>query len=308
MCNWKFWMMGVLVMANLGGEAQAGLFSTTCAKRSVGDAYTDANAVALARAATRGDADEIARLAAQSPKLVNHVENETVPPLFWAICADSVEGFEALLKAGANPNFPASGHGPGDGRGHGRRENGLIIRKGNTPMLIAAESGNEKFLRLAITYGGDLNAKSGEDQPNRPLLMAAYYGLKENLQILLEAGADINVVDEGGETAPLYAIFAGGRFDIAIWLLEQGYSHDLQRLGGGRGPGGERNGHATLERATDRHAARAWRDLPGLGSLQARICRSGSAAGGRGRHHPGAQESLPLSHEEKMRKILKKPV
>ncbi|MEO3956989.1 hypothetical protein ABH309_21350 [Chromobacterium piscinae] len=136
--------------------AEAGLWGTTCARRSLDEAYRNPQAVALAKAAVRGDAETVARLAATTPGLVNTLEDGAVPPLLWAICADNVEGFEALLKAGADPNLGGSGHGPGDGKGHGRKENGTIIREGWSAMLLAAGSGNPAFLRLALRYGGDV--------------------------------------------------------------------------------------------------------------------------------------------------------
>ncbi|ERE16316.1 hypothetical protein O166_03765 [Pseudogulbenkiania ferrooxidans EGD-HP2] len=194
------------------------------------EAYRNPQAVALVKAAVHGDVETVTQLAAAAPGLVNTLEDGAVPPLLWAICADNVEGFEALLKAGADPNLGGSGHGPGDGKGHGRKENGTIIREGWSAMLLAAGSGNPAFLRLALRYGGDVNAAKGKRvEPNQPLLQAAYHGLFDNVKTLVAAGADINTKDIR-TTAPEYAIAVGGRFDIAVWLLQQGFHHDLLSL------------------------------------------------------------------------------
>ena len=54
----------------------------------------------------------------------------------------------------------------------------------------------------------------------------------DNAKALIAAGADINAHDRG-RSAPDYAIASGGRFDIAVWLLEHGYNHDLAGLARG---------------------------------------------------------------------------
>lgn len=217
-------------MGMLNARAEAGWWGTTCARRSLDEAYRNPQAVALVKAAVHGDVETVTQLAAAAPGLVNTLEDGAVPPLLWAICADNVEGFEALLKAGADPNLGGSGHGPGDGKGHGRMEDGTLIREGWSAMLLAAGSGNPEFLRLALRYGGDVNAAKGKRvEPNQPLLQAAYHGLFDNVKTLVAAGADINARDIEYST-PEYAMAIRGRFDIAVWLLQQGYHYDLQRL------------------------------------------------------------------------------
>lgn len=209
-------------------NVHAGLFSTSCAARDIDQSYTDKNAVTLIKAVARGDTGKIAELA-RMPGLVNQLGDGAVPPLLWAICADNIAGFEALLKAGADPNLAGNGAGVGDGAGHGVKESGSIVYEGWSATLMAASAGQPGFLKLALQYGGDANAAKGEREPNRPLLLAAYHGLKENMKVLLAAGADINIHDRQSSAAT-YALGVTGRFDIAVWLIEQGYSHDLQGL------------------------------------------------------------------------------
>lgn len=223
--------LAVCLMTSLSACAGSLFGGTQCAGRSLGQAYRDPQVLILAKAAVKGGSDAI-RSQVQRGADVNHLEDGAVPPLLWAICADNIEGFEALLKAGADPNLAGNGHGKGDGKGHGVKENGSIIRQGWSATVMAAGTGRPDFLRLALRYGGDLNAKRGEEAQDRPLLQAAYHGLFENVKILVAAGADINVHDEfmKDKTAPDYALGVTGRFDIAVWLLEQGYRYNLQGL------------------------------------------------------------------------------
>ena len=202
-----------------------------CAGRTLSKAYQDPKSLSLVKAAVRGDAKSIQALV-QGGANVNHLEPGAVPPLLWAICADNVEGFEALLKAGADPNLGGTGEGKGDGKGHGLMENGTIIYEGWSATLMAAGTANPEFLKLALHYGGDPNAIKGPRNEHRPLLLAAYFGLFANMKILVAAGANINTHHENfqGYTAPELTIAAGGRYDVAVWLLEQGYSHDLPML------------------------------------------------------------------------------
>lgn len=223
-------LTGYLLMINQ--EAQASWFhQTVCAGRKLADAYQDEQALKLVKAAVQGKVDIVADLVVKGAN-PNHVEAGAVPPLLWAICADNAEGFEALLKAGADPDLAGDGKGLGDGKGHGLKEDGSIIYSGQSAVLVAARTADPSFLKLALKYGGDPDAARGEDFPNRPLVNAAYYGLLENIKILLSSGTNINAHDPDyfGNTAPVSAISAGGRFDIAVWLLEKGYSYNLPEL------------------------------------------------------------------------------
>ena len=225
-------LAAIVLLVGLPAPAAAGLFTTQCAGRKQGEAYQNQQAVAVVRAAARGDATAVASLVAHTPALANWLEDGAVPPLLWAICADSVEGFEALLKAGADPNLGGKGSGRGDANGNGRKEHGSIIERGWSATVMAAGSGRPDFLRLALRHGGDANAGRGEREPNRPLLKAAEAGLLDNVKTLIDAGADINAHDRGGSALD-YAIGGRGRFDIAVWLLEHGYNHDLAGLARG---------------------------------------------------------------------------
>jgi len=229
-------MRRVLLTILLGGllmttEIHANL---RCAGRSLGEAYRDPQALALVNAAVRGNGKKVEELVKQGAD-PNYLEEGSVSMLLWTLCAEEKVGFEALLKAGADPNLGSTGHGKGHGsQGASWRGQGTIVRRGWSAMVMAAGIEDPEILRLALNYGGDPDAQKGEDPAgeNLPLLAAADAGLFDNVRALVAAGADINV-HNGAHSAPWLAIAAAGRYDIALWLVGKGYSHDLEYLARG---------------------------------------------------------------------------
>lgn len=82
-------------------------------------------------------------------------------------------------------------------------------------------------------YGGNPNADDTGKIDDRPLSNAARQGRLENVKLLVAAGADVNAHDEWGNSAPNFAIAVTGAFDVVAYMLEHGYTHDLQRLAAG---------------------------------------------------------------------------
>ncbi|MBM9549212.1 ankyrin repeat domain-containing protein [Leptospira sp. 201903074] len=232
----------ILVMSMLTGISCSSL-ELRCSGCTLSEAYVDANALELVNAAVKGNSKKVEELVRKGAN-PNHLENGKVPMLLWTLCAENQEGFEALLKAGADPNLDGTGHGIGDGQSFGSGMFGFRwrgyrfvttskIKEGWSATVMAAALRKPEFLHLALKNGGDLNAKKGDGGDSRPLLIASRYANLENIKILLEAGANINIHDEkyAVTSAPELAIAGYSRFDIAIWFLEQGYNHDLQGLG-----------------------------------------------------------------------------
>ncbi|AXE31276.1 ankyrin [Chromobacterium phragmitis] len=226
-------LLGGVVMTGLSSAAAA-WGNVRCAGRSLSEAYANPQALELARAAVKGDAARIRELVAQGAD-VNHQEEGAAPLLMWPICANNVDGFHALLEVGANPNLLTRGHGKGSGVGLDLKEDGSEVRTGFTTMTLAAATANSEFLKLALQYGGDPNfpTEISGALPAPPLFSAAYYGLLENVKILVAGGADINRQDriEKTLTAASLAIAAQRRYDIAYWMLDNGFVNDLQVLG-----------------------------------------------------------------------------
>lgn len=194
----------LLTFVSLLTNISCSSFSLQCANCYLSDAYQDKKALELLRAVVNGDSQKIAKLVKEGAS-PNHLEEGKVPILIWAICANSLDGFEALLIAGADPNLGGTGYGKGNGEGFGngmfKKRQGIriagssSIKSGWSAMVFASAFQNSDFLKLAIQYGGELNSFKG-DSGSFPLLVASEYGQLENIKILIKAGADINAHDE----------------------------------------------------------------------------------------------------------------
>lgn len=204
-----------------------------CAGCTVDKAYRNPQALALVRAAMSGKVDEVNRLV-QGGADPNYLEEGAVPMLIWTMCAQNKKGYEALLKAGADPNLGGTGHGftsPGVVGHPFTRGDSSIVSRGWSATVMAATIEDPYYLRLALQYGGDPDAKKGEVR-DRPLLLASYEGFIENVRILLDAGADVNIHDERypNYNAAVMAIRGYNRYDIIMLLLERGFDFDLPLL------------------------------------------------------------------------------
>lgn len=204
-----------------------------CAGCTVDKAYRNPQALALVRAAVSGKIDEVNRLVREGAD-PNYLEEGAVPMLIWTMCAQNKKGYEALLKAGADPNLGGTGHGytrPGVVGHPFTRGSSSRVHRGWSATVMAAAIEDPYYLRLALQYGGDPDAKKGEAE-DRPLLLAAHEGFIENVRILLDAGADVNIHDERypNYNAAMMAILGYRRYDIVILLLQRGFIFDLEGI------------------------------------------------------------------------------
>jgi len=167
-------------------------------------------ALALAKAAGRGDVKEINRLVSDGVN-VNGVGNHDITPFWLAIWIENPEGFEALLNKGANPNA--------------QRADGYPI------MYLAANMKDSRFLEAALKYGGDpnlLDKRTG----GTPLVMAVQNGYKRNVDLLLAAKGNANWQDSiSGETLPMVALGSRVDYEMAYELLQHGADPTLKMHG-----------------------------------------------------------------------------
>lgn len=213
------------------------------------DFFDDARVVALCEACERGDLEKVTTLLADGVD-VNSVGESGVTPLLWAYPDDKPEIFEALLKAGADPNVKLT-----DDLGDGR-----WIKKGDSVTYLAAKSRFEKHFGLVMDHGGDPNITDYKDET--PLFAVIMWApdKKKRVNRLLDAGADPNWQSKRTNGLPVTtAIVWGGQYDLAKLLLENGADPLRQRPDGmqsapelvlsERGPNKYRSWTADLERS-----------------------------------------------------------
>jgi uncharacterized protein len=169
------------------------------------------SALALAKAAGRGDEKEIDRLIAEGTS-VNTVGQHGITPLWWALWIKNYEGFSALLDRGANPNAQRV--------------------QGDPIMILAADMNDARFLAAALKHGGDPNlrdARSGKT----PLFSAVLYGYKQAAELLLAAKADVNVqMPVSRETLPMVAVASRADYELVYRLFESGSDPTLKDIHG----------------------------------------------------------------------------
>lgn len=108
---------------------------------------------------------------------------------------------EALLAAGANPLSAG------------------LLRKGVTPLHVAAFCGNQEVAVLLLDRGGCAEARDAHRLT--PVHNAAAEGHAPVLQLLLDRGGDADAKDEDGAT-PLYFAAKSGHANAARVLIDRG--------------------------------------------------------------------------------------
>lgn len=187
----------------------SGCSKTRFGGMTINDAFEDPAVVRLVEAALDGQEQEIKSLVKKGAD-VNYVGKEGVTPLFWVMMKRSKTGMKRLLMAGADPNYKA------------------IDSRQYSAVNYAAGGDDSQFLEILLEYGGDPNSIKG-DRGDSSLQVAIYQNRVENVKLLMKYGADINLPGSLRSTAAETAVKLN-RFDLAVYLLEQGYNHDLQRL------------------------------------------------------------------------------
>lgn len=183
--------------------------AVTLGGMSVRNSFADEKVGALVEAAVDGKATKVAELARGGVD-VNAIGTRGVTPLLWALKAKNAAGFEALLKASADPNR-------------------VSPEFGYSAMWVVSGGDDPQFLRIALRYGGNPNHPENGRISETPLFLAAAEGRMENVKLLLDAGADINAHDRFDATVANKAT-AMGKFQVVAYLLERGFNYDLLGL------------------------------------------------------------------------------
>jgi len=186
---------------------------TACSpqSKSGADQYFEGNALALAIASEQGDGEAITRLMKDDGVDPDRIfaRDAGIPLLAWPLRARNLDGLQALLDNGADPN--ARAYKTVDGRRLGY----------NNAMVYAAKMDDPRFLELLLKHGGDPNTRNSA---NETLLFQAFVAGNqwENVKLLVENGADVNEENRGSADTVISWYTTRGAFEHAYWLLEHG--------------------------------------------------------------------------------------
>ncbi|KAK4153112.1 ankyrin repeat-containing domain protein [Chaetomidium leptoderma] len=92
--------------------------------------------------------------------------------------------------------------------------------RGSTPLVLAAESGEEAVIKILLHRGG-ADPTLPNDNMSTALHRASQNGHLSSVEALVEAGAVIDAQKKDGST-PLYWAVVNSRTDVVRWLLEHG--------------------------------------------------------------------------------------
>ena len=102
---------------------------------------------------------------------------------------------------------------------HGANTNVADMRRGYTPLRLAAENNHLSIVKKLLAHDAELDTVDSLD--DTALIRAALRGNTEVVQVLIDAGADLNRVGAGGMTALMWAIYWNER-ETAQALLAGG--------------------------------------------------------------------------------------
>ena len=159
-------------------------------------------------ASATGKLNNIIRLLAREPQLVNAFSEDGFQPLGLACYFGHFEAAEYLVKAGALINSPS--------------RNGLKA----APIQSAAAAGHVKIVKMLLEHRADPNVR--EQGGYTPLHAAAQNGDEAMLRALLYGGADLDVKSNDGKT-PLDLAREAGHTKAAE-ILEEGITKRLKAL------------------------------------------------------------------------------
>lgn len=167
-------------------------------------------AINIFEASATGKLNNVIRLLARDPQLVNAYAEDGFQPLGLACTFGHLETAEYLIKAGAPINFSS--------------RNGLKA----TPIQSAAAAGHENVVKVLLQLGADPNVR--EQGGYTPLHAAAQNGDEEMIRTLIYGGADLTLKSNDGKTAMDLAMEAG--HEKAAVLLGEGITKRFKQKRG----------------------------------------------------------------------------
>jgi uncharacterized protein len=164
-------------------------------------------AISIFEAAATGKINNIIRLLARDPELVNAYTEDGFQPLGLACFFGHMDAAEYLVKAGAPVNAQS--------------RNGLKA----APIQSAAAGGHRKIVKMLLDHNADPNIR--EQGGYTPLHAAAQNNDEEMIRILLYGGADLTIKSSDGKTALDLALDAG--HEQASLILGEGITKRFKK-------------------------------------------------------------------------------
>jgi len=199
----------------------------------------------LMQAAEGGNVAQVRALLDKGADVNGPVPNWGHTALMLAAGKDQLEVVKILLKAGANPNAVAFGHGGIPGwawmfamdrcNKHWLEMTEAMLAAGvelnpktiyPSPLGYAIDENDTVMIQALLKRGADVNLSDSETGDTL-LMSAAKYSMPQVVQVLIEAGANVNAKNKLGQTALTLAdnIYNLRRREIVALLIEHGAKH-----------------------------------------------------------------------------------
>ncbi|UXK08876.1 hypothetical protein N5094_01105 [Shewanella putrefaciens] len=161
--------------------------------------FNEPNVIELALAALNNNEKKVEELMQQGID-INYQGKDGMTPLLWVLGQQNKQGFNLLLRLGADPNMP--------------------VDTGGSVMTFAAGADDPVYLQMALANGGDPNYFH-RSRKHSLIFDTISPGRIEHIKLLVKHGADINATDALGDV-PIMTAASLNQYDIVYFLLEQG--------------------------------------------------------------------------------------
>ena len=153
----------------------------------------------LPDAAMKGDVKVVRSLLDQKAD-VNAQQADGMTALHWAVQRDDLEMVDILIRAGADAK--------------------AVNRTGATAMYLACTNGNAAIIEKLLAAGVDANGPITAEKET-PLMLAAFTGNVNAVKTLLDHGAEINAQQARGQTALMWAA-SESHASVVKFLVDRG--------------------------------------------------------------------------------------
>ncbi|MBN2081598.1 ankyrin repeat domain-containing protein [bacterium] len=194
-------------------------------------------AAPIHEAAHVGDLEQLERLLAADPALIDMTDEHQATALHYAADLGAGEAIALLIEHGANLKaLDADGDTPlhwAAMAGQTAAVQALVAagaqvdphnHQGQTPLHYAAIGGHPRVAKMLLNLGAAINAPNAEGQT--PLHEAALHANSEVLVLLAENGADLELQDSYGRTALVLMTRESGDVATALTLISSGADID----------------------------------------------------------------------------------